>query len=72
MKKLSAVLVGLVVFSSALSLADTSAFALGNCGRNGHRDHGRCVFGGQNQNYCLKVSGHVAHRDPDGVMRCHI
>jgi hypothetical protein len=72
MKKLSSALLGFAMVFSALLVAETSAFALGDCGRNGHRYHGHFVFGGQNQNYCLRVSGHVAHRDPDGVMRCHI
>ena len=71
MKKLSAALLGVVVLSSALSSVATPALALGGCGANANRDAwGHCVFGGQNQNYCLRTTGHPATRMPDGTMRC--
>ena len=37
MKKLSAALLGAVIVSTALASAAAPAFALGDCGRNGHR-----------------------------------
>jgi hypothetical protein len=60
---------GVVVLSTAMSW--TPAFALGDCGPNRHRNAvGQCVYGGQNQDYCLKRTGHKATRMPDGTMRC--
>ena len=71
MKKLSAALVGVVLLSTALSAA-TPAFALGGCGPNGHRNAaGHCVFGGQDQGWCLKNTGHPAVRAPNGEMICY-
>ena len=72
MKKLSAALLGVVILSAALSSAVTPAAALGGCGPNGHRSSvsGRCVWGGQNQAWCLRHTGHTAVRMPDGTMRC--
>ena len=58
------VALGLISISSPAS-------ALGGCGPNGHRDQwGRCVFGGQNQDWCIRKTGHPATRMPDGTMRC--
>ncbi len=71
MKKLSAALLGVVVLSAGLSSLTTPAYALGNCGANGHRDGwGHCVYGGQNQDWCLRKTGHRATRMPNGTMRC--
>jgi hypothetical protein len=71
MKKLSSALLGVVILSTVLSAA-TPAFALGGCGPNGHRNGwGQCVFGGQNQQWCLRTTGHTAVRAPDGTMRCY-
>jgi hypothetical protein len=72
MKKLSATLLGVVIFSAALSSAVTPAFALGGCGPNRHRSSvsGECVWGGQNQAWCLRHTGHTAVRMPNGTMRC--
>jgi hypothetical protein len=71
MKKLSAALLGLVIISSGVSTFDTPASALGGCGPNRHRDRwGHCVFGGQNQDYCLRKTGHTAAHMPNGTMRC--
>ena len=54
MRKLQTGLLGVVVLSAVLASAATPAFALGGCGPNGHRNwYGRCVFGGQNQDWCL-------------------
>jgi hypothetical protein len=70
-KNLSAALLGIVVLSAAILSLATPASALGGCGPNGHRDGwGRCVFGGQNQNLCIRKTGHPATRMPDGTMRC--
>ena len=67
MKTLTAALLGIVILSTTIS----SAFALGGCGPNGHRDRwGRCVWGGQNQAWCVRHTGHPAVRMPDGTMRC--
>ena len=70
MKAMRAGLVGVLIFASALS-ASAPAFALGGCGYNGHRNHwGRCVWGGQNQNWCLRHTGHRATYVGGGVWRC--
>jgi hypothetical protein len=71
MKKFSAALFGAFILSTGLSSMATPAFALGGCGPNQHRNGaGRCVFGGQNQDYCLRRTGHPATRMPNGTMRC--
>jgi hypothetical protein len=71
MKKLSAALLGVVVISAGLSSVATPALALGGCGPNAHRNaYGHCVLGGQNQDYCLRTTGHPATRMPNGTMRC--
>lgn len=47
------------------------AFALGACGFNFHRNaYGRCVFGGQNQNWCLRHRGHTAGYGSHGTRWC--
>ena len=71
MKKLSLALLGAAVLTAVLSLAIPPAFALGGCGPNYHRDgSGNCVFGGQNEDYCMKTKGHPATRMPNGTMVC--
>jgi len=71
MKRLSTALFGILVLSTALSSVITPAYALGGCGPNRHRNAmGECVWGGQNQNWCLRKTGHMATRMPDGTMRC--
>jgi hypothetical protein len=71
MKKLSATLLGVVILSAALSSVVTPAFALGGCGPNRHRGmSGRCVWGGQNQSWCLRHTGHTAVRRPNGTWVC--
>jgi hypothetical protein len=71
MKKLSTALHGAVLFSSILSSAMTPALALGGCGANYHRGpHGGCVWGGQNEDYCVRKTGHPATRMPNGEMVC--
>ena len=71
MKKLSAALFGIVVLSAAALWLSTPASALGGCGPNGHRDrYGHCVFGGQNEDWCIRKTGHPATRMPNGTLRC--
>jgi hypothetical protein len=66
-KKLSAVLLGVAILSSAV----TPAFALGDCGPNRHRNGwGYCVWGGQNQNWCLRHTGHMAAYGANGTRWC--
>jgi hypothetical protein len=61
MKKLSAALLGVVILAMALSWMATPASALGGCGPNRHRGPwGGCRWGGQNQAWCLRHTGHVA------------
>ena len=72
MKKLSIRLIAVVIVSTVLSSAVSPAFALGGCGPNRHRNGwGYCVWGGQNQNWCLRKTGHRAVRAPDGTLRCY-
>jgi hypothetical protein len=71
MKTLRTVLLGIVILSAALSSAVAPALALGGCGPNGHRNAwGQCVWGGQNQAWCLRHTGHPAVRMPNGTLRC--
>lgn len=71
MKKMFAALIGALVLSTAMASIADPAYALGGCGPNGHRNgFGRCVFGGQNQGSCLRRTGHVAMRMPNGEMVC--
>lgn len=71
MKRLSAALLGVVILSGALASA-TPAFALGGCGPNFHRNWaGQCVWGGQNEAWCIRHTGHPAVRAPNGEMICN-
>ncbi len=71
MKTLRSALLGGVILSAILSAAVTPAFALGGCGPNQHRNAwGVCVWGGQNQAWCLRHTGHTATPMPDGTLRC--
>ena len=70
MKKLSTVLFGVVILATAISSV-TPAFALGGCGPNRHRNGwGYCVWGGQNEDWCLRKTGHTATRMPNGTLHC--
>jgi hypothetical protein len=72
MKKTSAALLGVVIVSAVLSAAATPAFALGGCGAEFHRDAaGRCVWGGQDEHWCLKHTGHAAAPGPNGTWVCY-
>ena len=71
MRKLSIATLGVLALTAALSSAVTPAFALGGCGANYHRNGaGQCVWGGQNEDWCLRQTGHPATHMPDGTMRC--
>lgn len=71
MKKLSAVLLGAAILSSALASGLTPALALGECGPNGHRGpFGHCRWGGQNEAWCLRHTGHIAAYGPGGTRWC--
>ena len=71
LEKLRPVLTGAVIVSMVMASLATPAFALGGCGPNRHRGaFGLCVFGGQNQGSCLRRTGHVATRMPNGTLRC--
>ena len=61
MKTLMTATVGTVILSVGLLASVAPASALGNCGPNRHRNaYGYCVWGGQNQAWCLRHTGHVA------------
>ena len=71
MTSLSAVLLGVAILSTALTSTATPALALGECGPNAHRGPwGGCRFGGQNQAWCLRTTGHEAAFGPGGTRWC--
>jgi hypothetical protein len=71
MKTFASALLGLALAMGSLSVTVAPASALGGCGPNGHRNGwGRCVFGGQNQAWCLRHRGHVAGYGPYGTRWC--
>ena len=71
MKKPLLAVIGLIAFSATLGSATAPASALGACGPNGHRNAwGRCVWGGQNQAWCLRHRGCVAGYGPYGTRWC--
>ena len=61
-----------VVILSALASSVTPAFALGGCGPNRHRSSvtGECIWGGQNQAWCERHTGHTAVQGPGGRWIC--
>ena len=68
MKMLATALFGVAILSTALTSAATRAFALGGCGPNAHRGPwGGCKWGGQNQAWCLRNTGHVDAFGPNGT-----
>ena len=70
MKKGSFAMLGVAVLL-AVTTAATPSFALGDCGPNRHRNgYGQCVFGGQNQHYCLRRTGHTAQGNGHGQLVC--
>ena len=71
MKKRYVTLAALAIASTLVSSLTPPAMALGGCGPNRHRNaFGICIFGGQNQNFCLRRTGHFATRMPNGTLRC--
>lgn len=72
MEVLRNVLLGGVIVFATLSSAVAPAFALGGCGPNYHRNaRGRCVWGGQNQNWCIRHTGHFRTYVGHGVYVCY-
>jgi len=72
MNKVSAALLGVVIISGALLSETAPSFALGGCGPNHHRSSvsGRCIRGGQNQDWCLRHTGRPAVRLANGTLHC--
>ena len=70
MKSLFAALLGIAILSVGFLSLTTPASALGGCDPNGHRERGVCVFGGQNEDYCVRTKGHPAVRMPNGTYKC--
>jgi hypothetical protein len=67
---LTTALLGLAIAATTLSSVEPAS-ALGGCGRNYHRDWwGRCVWGGQNEDWCLRTTGHRATYVGRGQWRC--
>jgi hypothetical protein len=59
-KSLRLVLLGVAMAAATLSSVEPAS-ALGGCGANRHRNAwGRCVWGGQNEDWCLRKTGHRA------------
>ena len=72
MKKLSAALLGVVIVAASLAAAVAPASALGDCGPNRHRGpFNHCRWGGQNEGWCLRHTGHVASPGPGGTHWCN-
>lgn len=70
MTRSAVAMLGALVFSAGL-WTTTPASALGACGPNRHRGpSGYCVWGGQNQAWCLRHRGHVAGGGPLGTRWC--
>ena len=71
MKMSSTLLTALTLSAAGLWSATIPAQALGGCGPNRHRNaYGYCVWGGQNQAWCLRHTGHVAGYGPYGTRWC--
>lgn len=70
MKSLGIIMLAVAIATATLS-SIAPAFALGGCGPNGHRNAwGRCVWGGQNQAWCIRHTGHRATYVGGGIWRC--
>jgi hypothetical protein len=71
MAKFATKALGVVVFAAGLWSATVPASALGACGPNRHRNAwGYCVWGGQNQAWCARHTGHVAGYGAYGTRWC--
>ena len=69
-KSLRLVLLGVAMAAATLSSVEPAS-ALGGCGANRHRNAwGRCVWGGQNEDWCLRKTGHRATYVGRGIWRC--
>ena len=70
MTLLRTMLLGVAITAATWSSVEPAS-ALGGCGFNRHRNAwGRCVWGGQNQNWCLRTTGHRAVYVGRGRWRC--
>jgi hypothetical protein len=70
MKSLKTMLLGVAIAAAGFSAVEPAS-ALGGCGFNRHRNAwGRCVWGGQNQDWCLRTTGHRATYVGGGRWRC--
>jgi hypothetical protein len=57
MKSLRTALLGVAIAAATLTSVEPAS-ALGGCGYNRHRNGwGRCVWGGQNEDWCLRTTG---------------
>jgi hypothetical protein len=65
-------LAAIAAFGTAATTA-APAFALGDCGPNHHRSSvtGRCIWGGQDEHWCLRHTGHPAVRTHGGIWVCY-
>lgn len=72
MKNAFLAVAGLAALAVNISVDTTPASALGGCGPNRHRSSvtGRCIWGGQNQAWCLRHTGHTAVPGPGGTWIC--
>lgn len=71
MTTLKTVLLGALLAAATLSPA-APAFALDGCGLNGHRNsRGHCEWGGQNQHWCQRQTGHPATYLGHDVWHCY-
>lgn len=71
MRSFTTTLAAVVTMAAGLVAASAPASALGGCGPNRHRNpYGYCVWGGQNQAWCLRHTGHVAGFGPYGTRWC--
>jgi hypothetical protein len=68
---LTTALLGVAIAAATTLSSVAPAVALGGCGYNYHRDAwGRCVWGGQNQDWCIRMTGHRRVYVGRGVYRC--
>ena len=72
MKRISGALLGVVILLAGLAAAAAPAYALGGCGPNFHRSSvtGQCIWGGQNQAWCVRHTGRAAVPGPGGTLVC--
>jgi hypothetical protein len=69
MKKLAIKLLGVVIVSVIGDFARVRVRRLRS--ESPSQRMGECVWGGQNQDWCLRRTGHRATRMPNGTLRCY-